>query len=335
MFKRVSNKIVRTAKRTLYEFGVPQTFINPHARINKIIMYHGIDLVENKQYNHRFIGVDHLFKQLKYLKNNANILTVQDFFEGNFKQGNNVAITFDDGYLNNYKYVLPIVEELQIPVMIYVTGLNRIESPMLWPDFIDLHSSYLKEGIVVENEQFELVNKKLISTKTRQTLSTTVKLRGDYPYKEKVYEAFFQQLGHNFTLENSLDDYWKLMSDDQILKIAQSNYIEIGSHGFLHNNLGNTLLAHSVEELSISKKYLENLLQREIQHLAYPDGSYTRELIDQAHHLGFKYQLAAENYLYPTFDLEDKRILDRTGFYPVYSWAFQLDQFFKEAKKYV
>ena len=335
MKKRILSKIRRTFVQLVYVIGIPTRILYQRKHTNHIIMYHGIDLYENKTYNHRFIGVKNFRKQLIYLKKNTNIISLTDYFEGNFKPGiSNVAITFDDGYLNNYTYVLPIIEELEIPITIYVTALNMTEYAMLWPDFVDLHTPKIKGKLKIGDDVFINQSNKLINITTKKTLSQQIKDNGGFAYKELVFKSVKEYLNGDIVLGEDLQDYWKLMTDKQICAIDKSKFVEIGSHAFLHNNLGNISLDEAKEELIVSKHYLETLLQREVFHLAYPDGSYTRELIDFASSIGFTYQVAAEYYLFPEKDISDTRILDRIGFYPSNSWGCQLDLLFKKSNKY-
>lgn len=331
MLNRIINKTKRTIIQAKYDLGLSQNVINSGKVGNHIIMYHGVDLIENKTFNQRFIGIKNLKKQLLYLKKNTNIISMTDFFEGKFKSGvNNVAITFDDGFLNNYKYAFPLLEELEIPATIYVTGLNLTNHKIIWPDFVDLYTPLINDDIVIDNELFRKINNRFVSTESNLNLSQTIKKKGVFQYKELVFDAYQKVLGTNFNLDESLEDYWKLMSDAQLQEVDRSKYVKIESHSFLHNNLGNIDLNEAVEELVVSKKYLENLLQREINHLAYPDGSYTRELVNEAYKLGYKYQVAADGYHFPEFDEKDHRILDRNGFYPGNTWANQLDMMFSK-----
>ena len=329
MVNRLLNKTIRTIIHSKYALGFSQKKINPGKIGNHIIMYHGVDLVENKKFNQRFIGLSNLKKQLIYLKKNVNLISMTDFFEEKFDSSkNNVAITFDDGFLNNYTYAVPMLEELKIPATIYVTALNLTNHKMLWPDFVDLYTPRIDEDVLVDNELFTKKNGFFVSFITNKSLSQVIKERGEFHYKQLVFDAFEKKIGSNLFLDKRLDDYWRLMTDEQLQEVDRSKYVKIESHSFLHNNLGNIPLDKAVEELEVSKKYLENLLQREVNHLAYPDGSYSRELIDKAFDIGYKYQVAAEGYLFPELDAQDSRILDRIGFYPANTWALQLDVLF-------
>jgi peptidoglycan/xylan/chitin deacetylase (PgdA/CDA1 family) len=330
MIKRVLNKFHRIYIHFLYSLNFSQTFVQKGKIGNHIIMYHGVDLIENKTFNQRFIGVENFRKQLIYLKNHTHIISLTDFFEGKFNSTkNNVAITFDDGFLNNYKYAVPILNELEIPATIYVTGLNLTPYHIIWPDFVDIHTHYVGDHLEVEGEVYIKKGNRFYHQESNESLLQIIKDKGDFRFKEVVFQAFQQHLPPHFSLDSTLDDYWKLMTDEQIKEVDRSPYVRIESHSFMHNNLGNISLASALEELKTSKDYLENLLQREVTHLAYPDGSYTRELIDAASHLGFKYQVAADGYLFPTLDEVDERMLDRMGFYPGNTWANQLDMLFK------
>jgi peptidoglycan/xylan/chitin deacetylase (PgdA/CDA1 family) len=113
------------------------------------------------------------------------------------------------------------------------------------------------------------------------------------------------------------------MTDAEILICGDSEFIEVGSHGFLHNNLGTISLEKSSLELSNSMHYLENIIQKKVISLGYPDGSYSRETLDVGEKLGFKYQTAAEGFLFPE-DIDDHRIRDRKGVYTWDSCANQL-----------
>ena len=330
MVNRLLNKTIRTIIHSKYALGFSQKKINPGKIGNHIIMYHGVDLVENKKFNQRFIGLSNLKKQLIYLKKNVNLISMTDFFEEKFDSSkNNVAITFDDGFLNNYKYAVPLLNELEIPATIYVTGLNLTPYHIIWPDFIDIHTQYVGDHLEVEGEVYTKKGNRFYHQERNESLLQIIKDKGDFRFKEVVFDVFKKYLPAHFSLDSTLDDYWKLMTDEQIKEVDQTKYVRIESHSFMHNNLGNISLASALEELKISKNYLENLLQREVTHLAYPDGSYTRELIDEACRLGFKYQVAADGYLFPTLDEADERILDRMGFYPGNTWANQLDMLFK------
>ena len=77
------------------------------------------------------------------------------------------------------------------------------------------------------------------------------------------------------------------MTSAGIRRLAASENAEIGAHGYFHTSLGLIPHREAVEELGRSKSGLEELTDREVTAVAYPDGSYTRSLVDAAEDIGY------------------------------------------------
>lgn len=100
--------------------------INPGARI---LMYHRVnDFVSDDYAN----GFDQLRvtpavfdDQMNWLKHNRHVVSTSTLV-ANLRAGTDltgqVAITFDDGYLDNLNVALPVLEKYQLPATIYVTS---------------------------------------------------------------------------------------------------------------------------------------------------------------------------------------------------------------------
>lgn len=325
--KRIINKIRRTCVDTLAIANMQHHLVNSK-RVDAILMYHGVDLREETRFNSRFMGLSNFKAQILFLKKYCNIISLSDFFEGDFdKKRSNIAITFDDGYLNNYKYVVPFLNEYKVPATIYVTALNKTPYDILWPDYLDIVSSFTNEEIEIDGLRLNKNgNGKYFSEEKGKTLNEIIKDKGGFDFKEKVFQAF-DKYSNDFRKDERYFDYWKLMDDEQLKEVDRSKFVNIESHAYWHNNLGNISLEEAQKELVDSKQYLESLLQKEVTELAYPDGSYSRVLLDFAEKIGFKYQLAAEGYHFKE-DFSDERIMDRIGLYPYASWSNQLYDLF-------
>jgi peptidoglycan/xylan/chitin deacetylase (PgdA/CDA1 family) len=286
-------------------------------------MYHGCDTNGDTTYNGRHTAKDTFEKHLKYLNKNAHIIPLQDFFEKKFISGKpNFAITFDDGYLNNFTNALPILTQLKTKATFFITGLNNTQSDILWADFLNIASILRKDNIKILGETFEKRGNNFYSLNSNENLYKVIKeLNTNYDYKLQMIEAF--GTASNFKKNPALFEKWKLMSDADILKCSQSEFIEIGAHGFYHNNIGTLNNFESNKELNDVKKYLEDLTQLKVNSIGYPDGSYNRKTLDIAEKLGYKYQLAAEGFHFEE-DYNDNRLRDRKGVYSGNSIANQL-----------
>lgn len=305
----------------LHAKGIDNGLIKSTHKGATVLMYHGIDQVGDTRFNPRFIAQDTFEKQLMYYKKHFHFVSLEDFFNGkHHPKRHTVAITFDDGYKNNYTYALPLLERYRVPATFFVTGLGAAEQNIVWTDFLDIATHYLDSSITLEDVCFKKnSNGILFNAELEISLKDFIKkdARPGYGLKKELIRRVLAKIS-DFRRFRELTDYWTLMTNKQILQVAKSKYVEIGSHGFWHNNLGNIPWQDAAQEVRQSKNYLEDLTQKQILSIAYPDGSYSRELIDENEKLGFKHQLAV-NYLFEQ-DKTDSRIQNRFGIYPR-SWS--------------
>jgi peptidoglycan/xylan/chitin deacetylase (PgdA/CDA1 family) len=327
MINRIQNKLHRELLGLKFSTGLYKIFPKGD---NKILMYHGISKIENNSMNFRHIEANVFEQHLKFLKKNTHVISVEDYFEQKFLKGKpNVAITFDDGYLNNYTYAFPLVEQYQTPATFYITGLNKTAHHILWPDFHDLMVQVCKfSEISCKGKTFSRngadQKRPYVAGNDNENFHEFLK---KLSFAEKMEVLEFYTQGTDILNKESFFEYWKLVSDEQIIEMSKGKYTSIGSHGMLHNNLGLINVQEAEQELYESKNYLEALTQKEMKSIAYPDGSYSREVVEIAKNLGFTYQLAV-NYLFNE-DKKDNNILDRIGLYSYETVPMQYQIFLK------
>ena len=92
-----------------------------------VLMYHSVD--EKAQETKLSVCPASFGRQMKFLsQRNYNVVTLQELVDTIKKGGGfpskTVAITFDDGYENNYTCVFPLVKKYNIPVTIFVVMDN-------------------------------------------------------------------------------------------------------------------------------------------------------------------------------------------------------------------
>ena len=104
-----------------------------------IMMYHSVDY----EYHHleesgNVVRPEYFRQHMEYLKKfKYNVIGVDELIEG-IKSGrrfphNNVVITFDDGYVDNYVYALPILKEYHYPFMLaIISDLIGKEGFLTW-----------------------------------------------------------------------------------------------------------------------------------------------------------------------------------------------------------
>jgi len=79
----------------------------------------------------------------------------------------------------------------------------------------------------------------------------------------------------------------RLMLAEELLRLAEFDSIEIGSHTRFHTDLGEVGASQAYEEMAGSKRDLEELLQRPVHSFAYPYGRYSQACPAAAEHAGY------------------------------------------------
>ncbi|MEM6795541.1 MAG: polysaccharide deacetylase family protein, partial [Acidobacteriota bacterium] len=87
-----------------------------------ILEYHGVDPGDREREG--TISQRRFRRHVRWLASRFEILTVAEAaarLEAGSLQGDVLAITFDDGYLNNYLGAWPVLREAAVPATIYLT----------------------------------------------------------------------------------------------------------------------------------------------------------------------------------------------------------------------
>lgn len=285
----------------------------------RIIVFHGIDKVGETKFNSRFHSVHFFEKFIQYATTNFNVISLDDFYNKKFKPDTlNLAITFDDGYFNNYKNAVPILEKYGVPATFFITTIpNNIA--FLWPDFIDLVSFYtFKSEILFENNLYSKNNKnefiyKGISLKNKcKNLS--------YREIQPLFTIFEEEW--NRIQDKSLNDYWEVMNENQIKQIAENPLFTIGSHSYTHTNLAEIPFEEAKFEILKGKEILESICKKTVLEFAFPFGTYNFELVNYCKQIGFT-KIALLNYN-TTADKADDLLSDRIVMNPHINLKLQL-----------
>lgn len=307
-------------------------FLAPHSKSSKvaILMYHGIVKEQASLFNYRHLSCADFEIQLKLLKQHCNVVSVSDLFSKQLSTDRlNVAITFDDGFKNNYLNAAPLLEKYNLPASFYITGSTDDGYEWLWPDFLDIMARHASSHVEILGRTFKNNGRYFKDENTGELLSDIIRnVEPSWDYKKSVYKTFTRWLPNLYRPDYR--PFWELMNVDEIQELSKNPLFTIGSHGYYHNNLGSLTTNDAVDELIKSKAYLEQILGTTVDELAYPDGSYTKDLVKLAKNYGFPYQLG----VLPLFNehLESREPAFRFG---IYSFAYPRTQLIEMLQKSV
>jgi len=101
-----------------------------------VVMYHYTRDLKHSRYP-RIKGLDlSLFReQIRYLKQLFHVVTMEEVIaaqKGQYELPNqSLLLTFDDGYIDNYTYAMPILEEEKVQGAFFIPGKTFTEHKLL------------------------------------------------------------------------------------------------------------------------------------------------------------------------------------------------------------
>lgn len=196
-----------------------------------------------------------------------------------------LAITFDDGQLDNLQYGLPVLNEFDFKATFYIPVFNIDEASILWHDRIGYCARVARNN-------------------GEKSMVQTLKLAESFGIPSHLSGSFENHLVENakrITPENRLNlikaiedmlettppDWGRLMTWDEIRLIQQKGH-EIGSHSMTHKLMPQCNDIDLNYEMIDSKKRLEYELKTEIPSFCYPNGDYDMRSVEAVNKAGYQ-----------------------------------------------
>lgn len=262
-----------------------------------IIMYHGIISDKTKGINARHSPSYEFEKHLIYFKNNFSILSLAQLCELKLKniqpEKHTIALTFDDGYLNNVLNVLPLLRKHRIPATFFVSSVCLKEKNYIHPsDYLDLINFFIKEKAEINEKVFKK-GKYHLSGPDGKTSSV-------YQYVNSLslarIEETFSDLEVRYPRKDITrsvnEETFRLIAGHELRTLLTEDLITIGSHGHLHVNFEVLSNNEIRDQLGTSKEILNEHGVDPVEAIAFPYGCFNENVLSISRDLGFKYLIA-------------------------------------------
>ena len=276
-----------------------------------ILTYHKVSNFTGEEGFHcKFdIGVskNNFLKQMEFISRKMNPLPINDIVDCLDKNmripDKSVALTFDDGYQDNYINAYPVLKRYNIPATIFLTtGYIETQKIFWWEKII---GSVKKTNVpCIDLKVFKQFKNK------GPVFFDTLRLKSNRE-KDIAIDAimkFFKSFDHEMInqLLEILQDKLKVGDKDircpEMLTWAQvkemsNNGIEFGAHTVTHPDLSSLMVDKVENELKLSRKVIEEKTNKPVYGFAYPYGlksnfnDKAREIIKS---MGFRYACTAE-----------------------------------------
>ena len=266
-----------------------------------IAMYHYTRDLSHSRYP-QIKGLDtSLFRQqLEYMKNNFNFVTMEEVIEAAEDRyllpNNALLLTFDDGYVDNYTYAMPLLEEFGaqgsffIPAKTFAThqllDVNKIHYILASADIRELVTDTKKAMDYYRGKEFdfastdELFEQYAVANRfdTKETIFVKRMLQTVLPerLRHKISSDLFEK--YVGITEEQLA-YELYMTEDQI-RTMKRHGMHIGLHGSDHYWLANLETDKMKKDIDMALEVMDEFIDRKRWVLNYPYGNYNDDVIE-------------------------------------------------------
>jgi peptidoglycan/xylan/chitin deacetylase (PgdA/CDA1 family) len=234
-----------------------------------------------------------------------------------------VAITFDDGYRDNFSYALPILKKYDLPATFYITAGCVDAGDVLWTSklryyFMATHTPTLS----LRHPTARVLD--LSSDQARQaSYAQTVALIKSVGRRQGGDEIF-HEVESALGVTNLDPLQGSMLSWHEIGEMSRAGMC-IGAHTLTHPNLPGLPPEAVAAEVAGSKALIEGRANVPVQHFAYPNGRGVSHFNDTVRAIvreaGFLTSVTSING--PVGRVDDLFTLRRVGVYRKHAYLFR------------
>ena len=204
-----------------------------------------------------------------------------------------VLLTFDDGFLNNALYVVPILKRHQVPAVFFISTRHCSGNRILWFVYTRALSRWFPEKqVTLDGATYDLSPTERVRSR-RRLHEHLLSLK---PHPQAMYDKIEHSLPfiESFVPQRTLEDHYAGMTWDHIREIAQDPLFEVGVHTVDHPLLTLCDDGELVRQIEANREDLEHVTGKRIRAIAYPGGDYDARVRAKCADLGFDERYAVE-----------------------------------------
>lgn len=253
----------------------------------QILTYHRI----NDEGDSFFPGIPvKLFEQqMRVLADHFTVCTLDDLIERikyDDLPESAVAVTFDDGYRDNYTNAFPILRRYSLPATVFLATDAIGTGRQLWHDEV---FTAFRETRVAELTGFGLANTKLPLTSLATKLEAQTEiLKHLWSLDSTARQMAIRQVRKVLDVERCGPEVARVMLSWEEVCEMYRHGIQFGAHTVSHPPLSRLQVEDARQEIRRSKSTIENVLNATVNTFAYPSGrrgdftATTKALVEEA-----------------------------------------------------
>jgi peptidoglycan/xylan/chitin deacetylase (PgdA/CDA1 family) len=215
-------------------------------------------------------------QQLRQLKTLFKIMHLSEWI-GRVERGEPLpsracAITFDDGWRDNFEFALPILQQEQAPATVFVVSDMIGTHQQFWPNRLSRLLSHCGHKLPASLRALPALEQ--TSSDNRETLAAVI-----HGCKELSDEALLDLLTRAEQEAGMREpEQADLMSWDQVRALCASGLVEIGSHTCRHRRLKTGVTTEVItHEVTKSRDRIAAEIDQPVTLFCYPNGDVCAE----------------------------------------------------------
>ena len=260
--------------------------------IGHILMLHRVSPPENRPRLNANLGMEITPNELEniigfFARRGYEFISLDQLVErlqANIHKRKFVVFTFDDGYADNLLQAYPVFKRHSIPFTIYIATSYPDRQAVLW--------WYILEELLLERDEIHLPAVPAVPTiptvptgaagQTGQTFRCSTPEEKESVFfhvrsmimqaSAEEYHETVNAIFEPFGLDLYRDTAALTLSWGQIKQLSQDPLVTIGGHTVNHYALSKLHAEEALTEMRESKQIIENHIQEEVRHFAFPFG---------------------------------------------------------------
>lgn len=265
-----------------------------------ISMYHYTrDLVHSRYPKIKGMDIILFRQQMDFFKNNFNVVKMEQVIDAVAGKSelpkNALLLTFDDGYIDNYTFTFPILDEFGFQGSFFIPGKTFECHTLLDVNKIHyiLASADINKLVVDVKERIDYYRGNEFNYPSTEELWNEYAVAERFDGKETIFVKRILQTVLPEKLRNRISSdlfekyvgiseetlaYEIYMTPEQI-RVMKRNGMFIGVHGYDHYWLGNLSKEEMEADITKGLEILDEFIDKDAWVMNYPYGSYNDEVI--------------------------------------------------------
>ncbi|HEY8518004.1 MAG TPA: polysaccharide deacetylase family protein [Candidatus Binatia bacterium] len=273
------------AKLAIHHGGISTLARTVLAGRAAILRYHSVSTVADGTHLCLDPGLavapEHFDRQCAYLKRHYRVLSldemVQRLSEGKPLPPKSVALTFDDGYLDNYTRAFPILQRHGLNATFYVTTDCIDNRSILWTGLLRFVVFTTTVPVLETREPMAFRLPLRTPIERREAFTKLIVTMKNIPTERRL--ALLEALRVAAGIEDVSPLKSIMMTWDQVREMHRAGMI-FGAHTLTHPNLPNATPEEAEREIVGSRDALAEQIGEPVRHFSYPNGRGSAHLTE-------------------------------------------------------